>query len=85
MQIYGRGAQTSHKKLQAHLNMLLELLDIKIIMLIDDLDRCSIKKRYLLFQLINTIGKMNNIYFILAASPNELLKVNEPHLVSLVE
>lgn len=57
----------------------------RLLVIIDDIDRCSVRSRHLLFQLINTIGRINNLYFIISASPNELLGQKEPTLISLVD
>lgn len=78
-------SKPSYQKLQENLKLYLKLFDKKIIVLIDDLDRCSVKKRYLIFQLINFITRMDRINYVLSASPDELFNTKEPDLISLVD
>lgn len=75
----------THEELKEIIEWYLTRLDLRVVLIIDNLDRCSIKNRHLVFQLINTVGRVNNLYFIIAASHNEILASQETTLVSLVE
>ncbi len=57
----------------------------RVVLIVDDIDRCSIRSRHLLLQLMNTIGRINNLYFIISASQNEMLSQPDPTLVSLID
>ncbi|MDO8445241.1 MAG: P-loop NTPase fold protein [Deltaproteobacteria bacterium] len=75
----------THDDLKKNIEWYLSRFNLRMVLIIDNLDRCSIKNRQSVFQLINTVGKVNNLYFIIAASHNELLASQETTLVSLVE
>lgn len=54
-------------------------LEIRIVMFIDDLDRCSPEIKKLLFQLLNHADRLKNfLHIIVAASAQELLALNAP-------
>lgn len=57
----------------------------KIVLIVDDLDRCSVKKRYLFFNIISALNRVEGLYCIVAASPNELLDYSKPKLMSVVD
>lgn len=75
----------SIEEIQSKIREAIMILNHKIVVVIDNIDRCSVNKRYKLFQVMNLIGKMENIYYIVAASPEELLNNSDPQLVSLVD
>ncbi|MBT3581243.1 hypothetical protein HOC37_05115 [bacterium] len=60
-------------------------LDIKILLIVDDLDRCSDRSRFLFFQLLNNFGKIKGLIYIISASAEELLTYKKPKLISIID
>jgi hypothetical protein len=60
-------------------------LNKQIVFLVDDIDRCSVRKRYIFFQLVNAIRSLTNVLIIISASADELLNNKEPEIISIVE
>ena len=71
--------------LQIVISKYLSDLNIKCVVVIDNIDRCSLKNRYLLFQLISTIGKTKNLFYLIAASEYEMLSAEDPQPVTIVD
>jgi hypothetical protein len=60
-------------------------LDKKIVVLVDDIDRCSVRKRRIFFQLVSAINSLTNILIIISASAEDLLNNKEPELISIID
>lgn len=60
-------------------------LDKKIVVIVDDIDRCSIRKRHIFFQLVSAINSLTNVLIVISASAEELLNNREPEIISIVE
>jgi hypothetical protein len=57
----------------------------KMVVIVDNIDRCSYRSRYLLLQLMNGVGRIRNLHYVISASAEEMLGVEEPRLVSVVD
>ena len=73
------------EELRAMLESYATFRDMNVLILIDDLDRCSLQIRYHLLRLMDVVGNAKRIHYVIAASPNELLNQEEPKLVTLVD
>jgi predicted KAP-like P-loop ATPase len=62
-----------------------EDLNLKIIFVVDNIDRTSIKQRYLLIRMMHSISDIRGIVFLLPTSVSDLLNIGKPKLVSVVE
>lgn len=63
----------------------LSILSVKIVMIIDDLDRCSSKDIFLLMRLFNTIGNFKNVVYLISADLDEIVaKIQKPQLVEVI-
>jgi hypothetical protein len=60
-------------------------LNKKIVIVVDDIDRCSVKKRHLFFQIISATKSFKNILIVISASADELLSKNDPEMISIID
>lgn len=77
--------EMNYDTLKVEIEAVLRILNIKIIMIIDDLDRCGSKDVFLLLRLFNTIGNFKNVVYLISADLDELeKKIQSPQLVEVI-
>jgi len=68
--------------IQKMLDNYLDELNEKILIIVDDIDRCSIRKRHLFFQMVVAMEPFKNVRILISASVNEIFQNYNPHLIS---
>lgn len=77
--------EKDYDALRFEIKAVLDILNIRIIMIIDDIDRCSSKGIILLLRLFNTIGNLKNIVFLITTDLDVIRrKIEQPTLVEVI-
>ncbi|MGL1904339.1 MAG: KAP family NTPase [Fibrobacterales bacterium] len=78
----------SKKGIESHRQIVedyLSSMNIKILVIVDDIDRCSMKKRYALFQALEVLRAIKNVTIIISASSEELFQQKDTTPISIIE
>ncbi|MDG5816458.1 P-loop NTPase fold protein [Chitinispirillales bacterium ANBcel5] len=82
---FGKTCNTTFEKLSVLIEEHLEAMNLNLVLFIDDLERCSINKKYIFLQLTQTIQRLKRVKIIVSGTPGMFSYVPSVELRSIVE